>query len=73
MGADPVVGMGSSFILLRDLRDYLEDFGIGSLAQASNQTPFASGYWFTAEELDLCGEWKNHWNNFIRGLEYGRI
>ena len=73
MGADLVVGMGSSFILPRDLRDYLEDYGICTLAQARNQTPFASGYWFSAEDLDLVGEWKALWDNFIRGLDYGRI
>ena len=73
LGADPVVGMGTSFILPRDLRDYLEDYGICSLAQARNQTSFASGYWFTAEELDICGEWKTHWDNYVRGMEYGRI
>ena len=65
--------MGTSFILPRDLRDYLEDYGICSLAQARNQTSFASGYLFTAEDLDLCGEWKTLWDNYIRGLEYGRI
>ena len=65
--------MGSSFTLPRDLRDYLEDFGICTLAQARNQTPFASGYWFSAKDLDLVGEWKAVWDNYIRGLEYGRI
>ena len=53
LGVDPVVGMGSSFILPRDLRDYLEDYGICTLAQARNQTSFASGYWFSENELDL--------------------
>ena len=65
--------MGSSFTLPRDLRDYLEDYGIFSLAQARNQTPFASGYWFSTEELNLVGEWKALWDNLIRGLDYGRI
>ena len=73
LGVDPVVGMGTSFILPHDLRDYLEDYGICTLAQARNQTSFASGYWFLADELDLCGDWKTHWKNCIRGLEYGRI
>ena len=31
LGADPVIGMGSPFVLPRDLRDYLEDFGIRRL------------------------------------------
>ena len=65
--------MGTYFILPRMLRDYLEDYGICTLSQAWNYTSSASGYWFTAEELDLTGEWKSIWDNFIRGLEYGRI
>ena len=73
LDTDPVVGLGSSFILLRDLRDYLEDYRIFSLAQARNHTPYASGYWFSAEELDLNGEWKTLWDKFVMGLEYGRI
>ena len=73
IGADPVVGMGSSFILPRDLRIYLEDYGIVSLAQARNHTSSATRYWFTADELDLGGEWKILWENYIRGLEFGRI
>ena len=73
LGADPVIGMGSSFVLPRDLRDYLEDFGISSLAQARNQTYFATGYWFSSKDLDLSGEWKIARDNFTRGLEYGRI
>ena len=65
--------MGSSFTLPRRLREYLEDYGIFSLAQARNQTPNSKGYWFSAEELDLIGEWKFIWENYIRGLEFGRI
>ena len=65
--------MGSSFTLPRGLRDYLEDYGICSLAQARNQTPNATGYWFSADELDLIGEWKTIWDNYIRGLEFGCI
>ena len=32
LGVDPFVSMGSSFTLPRDLRDYLEDYGICTLA-----------------------------------------
>ena len=70
---DPVVGMGSSFILPAELRAYLADYGICTLEQARNNTSFATGYLFTAEELDLCEEWKYHWETYIRGLEYNRI
>ena len=65
LGADPVVGLGSSFILPNDMREYLEDYDIVTLDQARNLTPFASSYWFTAEELNLYGEWKLLWNKYI--------
>ena len=51
MGADPIVGLGYSYILSDELRLYLEDYGICSLDQAINH---ATGHWFSAEELDLC-------------------
>ena len=73
LGVDPIVGLGCSFILLGDLRAYLEDYGICTLAQSSNETTFALGYWFSAEDLDLCGDWKYVWDNYVRGLEYSRI
>ena len=56
LGVDPIVGLGNSFILPRDLRLYLEDYGISTLDQARNKISFAAKYWFTAEELDLCGD-----------------
>ena len=70
VGADPIVGLGCSFILSDELRSYLEDYGICTLDQAINH---ASGLWFSAEELDLCEEWSLLWNTYIRGLEYNRI
>ena len=51
VGADPIVGLGCSFILSDDLRLYLEDYGICTLNQAKNHM---TGHWFSAEELDLC-------------------
>ena len=44
LGMDPIVGLGNSFILPEDLRSYLEDYGISTLAQARNETPLAAGY-----------------------------
>ena len=44
LGVDPVVGLGNSFFLRDDLRSYLEDYGISTLAQARNETPLAAGY-----------------------------
>ena len=54
VGADPIVGLGSTYILPFELRTYLEDYGIITLAQAKNHD---TGHWFTAEDLDLCDEW----------------
>ena len=73
VGLDPIVGLGSPFTLPLDLWDYLEDYGISTLDQARNYSTGAQKYWFTAEELDLGGDWKLLWDNFTSGLEYGRI
>ena len=73
MGLDLIIGMGSSFSLPRDLWDYLEDFGMTSLAQARNYSPDARSYWLSAADLDLGGEWYLLWNSYVIGLEYGRI
>ena len=32
LGVDPIIGLGSTFLLPCDLRDYLEDYGICTLA-----------------------------------------
>ena len=73
LGVDPIIGLGSSFLLPHDLQDYLEDYGICSLEHAQNQTPHAQNYWFSADDLELQGEWRILWDNYIRGLEFGRI
>ena len=73
IGLDPIVGMDSSFLLPKDLRDYLEDYGITSLIHARHYSLGAPSYWFTASDLDLGGDWHHIWNNYIRGLENGRI
>ena len=73
LGLDPIVGLGSSFLLPLDLREHLEDYGICTLDQARNLTACAQSYWFTAAELDLQGEWKMKRDSYIEGLEYGRI
>ena len=70
VGADPIVGLGSSYMLPYELRTYLEDYGINTLAQAINHE---TGHWSTAEELDLCVEWSLLWSTYTRGLEYSRI
>ena len=44
VGLDPIAGMDTCFTLPGDLRDYLEDFGITSLAQARNYSLEAPSY-----------------------------
>ena len=73
IGLDPIVGMDSSFLLPKDLRDYLEDYGITSLIHVRNHAQGASSYWLTASDLDLGGDWQFIWNNYIKGLDLGRI
>lgn len=73
LGVDPIVGLGSFFLLPLNLLDYLADYGICSLEHARNQTLHAQNYWFLADDLELRGEWKILWDNYIRGLEFGRI
>ena len=73
MGIDPIVGAQSPHLLPTGLRDFLEDLGITTLSQARNILPGLHQYWYTAEDLCIAGEWKIAWDNYTRGLEYGRI
>ena len=73
IGTDPVIGIPASFHFPEDMRTYLEDLGIITLAQAHNSLPDAHHYWFTAEELYLEGDWKNIWNSFTRNLDLNGI
>ena len=70
---DPIVGTDTLTLFPLDLREYLEDYGITSLAHAHNISLNAWGYWLTAEDLELGGEWKILWDKYISGLEHGRI
>ena len=73
VGIDQIMGTAALLVLPQYLHDYLEDYGIITLAQARNFTPGEKSYWFTAEDLEMGGEWGHLWNKFITGLEYGRI
>ena len=70
---DLIMGTEALLVLPQDLHDYLEDYGIVTLAQARNFTLGAKSYWFMAEDLEMGGEWGLLWNKFITRLEYGRI
>ena len=68
LGIDPIVGLHSSFRLPEDLRSYLEDMNICTLAQAQNSLHYAQSYWLSAEDLDLGGSYNIIWNEYIEGL-----
>ena len=73
IGSDLSVGTDTLMVFPLDLREYLEDYGISSLAHARNLSPEVLGYWLTAEDLELGGEWKLLWDKYISGLEHGKI
>ena len=67
LGIDPIVGFRSSYSLPEDLRSYLEDLNVCSLAQARN-TLSSRSYWYTLEDLDIGGSYSTIWNNYIESL-----
>ena len=73
IGSDPIVGTNTLTLFPLDLREYLKDYGITSLAHARNLSPEARGYWLAAKNLELGGEWKFLWDKYISGLEHGII
>ena len=75
VGIDPIAGVSSEYTLPEDLRSYLEDYGILTLSDALNRGIVTSStdYWISTDELELCGPWKEAWNNYIKGLQHGGI
>ena len=73
IGLDLIVGMDTLTFFPMDVREYLEDYGITSLAHARNISLEAQGYWLAAEDLELGGEWKFLWDKYISSLEHDRI
>ena len=73
IGTYPLVGSDSQLFLPFDLRDYLEDYGITTLHHACNISHGSQGYWLAADDLELGGDWKILWENYISSLEHGRI
>ena len=58
LGIDLIVGSHTSFCLPEDLRSYLEDMDICTLAQAHNTLTNAQSYWYIADDLKLGGTYK---------------
>ena len=73
IGSDPIVGIDTLTLFPLDLHEYLENYGITSLAHARNISLEAQGYWLAAEDLELGGEWKLLWDKYISGLEHDKI
>ena len=75
LGVDPIVGNNSLYLLPADLRDYLHDLGISTLAQAQNLDGCGSdrSNWYIASDLYLGGEWADQWCTFVKGLTHGGI
>ena len=73
MGVDPIIGNSHTYILPEGLRTYLADLDIITLAHARNTLTDAQGYWYTAEELFLDGEWKTAWISYTRALDLNGI
>ena len=75
LGIDLIVGLNYSFILSKDLRSYLVDYGICILNNAQNEEGGrdSRSYWLSAEDLELEGIWKEEWTGYINGLSQGGI
>ena len=72
---DPIAVLDSSFYLPEDLKEYMSDYGITSLAETHNlDGPSISlNYWYSATDLNLGGVWAEQWSSFVKGLSHGGI
>ena len=58
------MGSAASLSFPEDLRTYLEDLNISTLAQAHNPCSVDRHYWYSASDLDLGGIFESVWNDF---------
>ena len=65
---DPIVGSHTVFYLPDELRSYLQDLDICTLAQAQNTQQDAQSYCYSAEELNLGGTFLDLWTDYVAGL-----
>ena len=63
LGVDPLAGHNSMYLLSAELRDYLHDLGISTLAQAQNLNGCGldGSNWYTDSDLYLGREWADQW------------
>ena len=73
LGLDPFVGLGSSFAFPEELRSYLVDLDICTLAHARNFCSIEPQYWYSATDLDLAGTYSLIWDDYIRELSASGI
>ena len=73
LGIDPIIGTQPYPEFSLDFRDYLDDMGIAYLSQAHNSFPGQHPYWYTVEDLDVAGDWKDQWDIYTSYLEGARI
>ena len=68
LGLDPIVGLGSTFVFPEDLRSYLADLDICTLAHARNPCSSEPQYWYSSSDLDLAGSYSLIWDDYIKEL-----
>ena len=73
LGIDPIAGLSAPFTFPYDLRSYLEDLNICTLAQVHNPCYVDQHYWYSASDLDLGGSYALWWNDFISDLSAAGI
>ena len=75
LGVEPIVGHNSQYLLSEELRDYLFNLGISTLAQAQNLDVCGldGSNWYAASDLYLGGDWADQWCSYVKGLTNGGI
>ena len=73
LGINSISGTQPYPELSSDFRDYLDDMGIAYLSQAHNSLPGQHPYWYTVEDLNVVGYWKDQWEIYTSYLEGARI
>ena len=75
LGVELVAGQNSYFLLSEDIHDYLEDYDLLTLSNASIEDVVSqrNSYWLSLEDINLGGKWNTEWDEYISGLSQGGI
>ena len=67
--------MNSSYLLSKDLKGYLANYGITylELGQHLYGHPEGLNGWYSTSNLELGGYWADQWTAYIKGLADGGI